>query len=253
MGPRENVKPWTALRIWVGGFFVLLVGLMFSLWFIPVAFLGFKRLARTLHPLWAKATLVCLGAKLTTEGIERLPQTGFIAAATHHSLMDTFTYPAVIGPETCYLGKEELSRRPIFATSFRLLDNVFVERDAGEKALDLILEHVQNLPPTHNIFIHPEGSRGPEGKVRPLTPGIVKLAIETQKPIVPMVSLGGEPLWPKGFIFPLPGPVSIVIGEPIDTKDWKLETYGTHLDALRKELHQLLKSGGSPTRAEVQS
>jgi len=251
MGPRDKVNPFITFRIWMGGFLVMVVGLVFSFWFIPLAFLGFKKLARTLHPLWAKATLACLGARLSTKGLERLPKTGFIAAATHHSLMDTFTYPAVIGAETCYLGKEELSRRPIFSTSFRLLDNVFVERDAGEKALDQILEHIQKLPKTHNIFIHPEGSRGPEGKVRPLTPGIVKLAIETQKPIVPMVSLGGEPLWPKGFIFPLPGPVSILVGEPIDTQDWKLETYGTHLDALRKALHQLIKSGGNTISMEV--
>ena len=127
-----------------------------------------------------------------------------------------------------------------------------MERDAGEKALDKILEHVEKLPKNHNIFIHPEGSRGPEGKVRPPTPGIVKLAIETQKPIVPMVSLGGEPLWPKGFIFPVPGPVSIVIGEPIATDQWKLESYGTHLDALRKALHQLLKNGGNQNSADVQ-
>jgi len=252
MSQQPKVNPLMSLRIWTGGILVMLVGFLFSFWFIPVAGLGFKKLARKLHPLWAQATLLCLGARLTTEGLSHLPKTGFIAAATHHSLMDTFTYPAVIGAETCYLGKEELNRRPIFSTVFRLLDNVYVERDAGEKALDQILAHIQNLPPTHNVFIHPEGTRGPEGRVRPLTPGIIKLAIETKKPIVPMVSLGGEPLWPKGSIFPFPGPVSIVIGQPIETKNWTLESYGTHLDALRKTLHQLMQSGANTTQVKVE-
>jgi 1-acyl-sn-glycerol-3-phosphate acyltransferase len=245
MSPTQKVSPLITFRVWVGGILVMLVGLIFSLWFIPVAGLGFKKLARKLHPLWAKATVACLGAKLTCHGLKHLPSEGFIAAATHHSLMDTFTYPAVIGPETCYLGKQELSRRPIFSQCFRLLENVFVERDAGEKALEIIVAHIQALPPTHNLFIHPEGTRGPEGRVRPLTPGIIKLAIETQKPIVPMVSLGGEKLWPKGALFPLPGHVSIVVGEPIDTRNWTLETYGTHLDHLRKTLHELMKTGAN--------
>ncbi len=243
MTQRDKINPLLTIRIWLGGVMVLLVGLVFAFWFIPVAFLGFKRLARTLHPLWARMTLGCLGARLHTQGLEKLPADGFIAAATHHSLMDTFTYPAVIDAETCYVGKQELSRRPVFSWCFRLLDNVFVERSDGEKALELIIEHVHQLPPGHNIFIHPEGKRGPEGRVRPLTPGIIKLAIETQKPIVPMVSLGGEPLWPKGTIFPAPGDVSIVVGSPIPTLDWKLETYGKHLDEIRKSLHQLMVTG----------
>ena len=240
MTEKQNVGTLLRVRIWFGGAMVIAVGVVFSFWFIPVAALGFKRLARCLHPLWAKMTLWCLGAKLKTEGLENLPGNGFIAAATHHSLMDTFTFPAVIGPETCYLGKEELSRRPIFSWSFRLLDNVFVERSAGEKALNAILAHVRTLPLGHNIFIHPEGTRGPEGRVRPLTPGIVKLAIETRKPIVPMVSWGGEVLWPKGTVLPLPGAVDLVVGKPISTESWSLESYGKHLDELRIELHRLM-------------
>lgn len=242
MADKQKASPLLRVRIWAGGVMVVLIGVVFSFWFIPIAALGFKRLARCLHPLWAKLTLLCLGAQLKTEGLSNLPDGGFIAAATHHSLMDTFTYPAVIGPETCYLGKEELSRRPIFSWSFRLLENVFVERDAGERALKFILDHVQTLPPTHNVFIHPEGTRGPEGRVRPLTPGIVKLAVATQKPIVPMISLGGECLWPKGTFLPIPGTVHLIVGTPIPTETWTIESYGSHLDELRKALHTLMIS-----------
>jgi len=229
------------VRVFLGGMMTLGVGVIFSLWFIPVAMLGFKRLARTLHPAWAKLTLRCLGARLEARGLEHLPKGGFIAAATHHSLMDTVTYPAVIGPETCYLGKAELSRRPLFSQSFRLLDNVFVERGDGERALELVLEHVRTLPPTHNVFIHPEGTRGPEGRVRPLTPGVVRLAVETRKPIVPMISTGGEALWPKGELLPVPGPVKIIVGAPLSTDGWSMDTYGAHLDEIRMALHRLMK------------
>ena len=241
MGHGGERSGWRRVRVALGGVMTLGVGVIFSLWFIPVALLGFKRLARTLHPVWAKLTLGCLGVRLEALGLEHLPKGGFIAAATHHSLVDTVTYPAAIGPETCYLGKAELSRRPIFAQSFRLLDNVFVERGDGERALEVVLEHVRTLPPTHNVFIHPEGSRGPEGRVRPLTPGVVRLAVETRKPIVPMISTGGEALWPKGELLPVPGPVKIIVGLPLSTEGWTMETYGVHLDEVRMALHRLMK------------
>ncbi|MED5463322.1 MAG: lysophospholipid acyltransferase family protein [Myxococcota bacterium] len=231
---------WMKARVGAGGVLTMVVGLLFSLWFIPVASLGFKRLARRLHPCWAWATLRCLGARLETQGLEHLPEGGFIAAATHHSLMDTVTYLAVLPPETCYLGKAELSRRPVFAQSFRLMENIFVDREDGERALEKILEHVQTLPASHNIFLHPEGTRGPEGRVRPLTPGVINLAVQTRKPIVPMISTGGEALWPKGALLPLPGPVAIIVGEPISTTDWSMESYGAHLDELRGALHKLM-------------
>lgn len=240
MAQQGEISGWTKVRMGIGGVLVMGVGGLFSLWFIPVASLGFKRLARRLHPAWARITLWCLGARLRARGVEQLPEGGFIAAATHHSLMDTITYPAVIGAETCYLGKAELSRRPVFSRCFRLLDNVFVDRDQGEHALELILEHVGSLPPSHNVFIHPEGTRGPEGRVRPLTPGIIKVAVLTRKPIVPMISTGGEALWPKGALLPVPGRVEIVIGEPISTEEWSMDTYGAHLDELRGALHGLI-------------
>jgi 1-acyl-sn-glycerol-3-phosphate acyltransferase len=240
MAHKGEMSWWMKARVGAGGVLTMAVGLLFSLWFIPVASLGLKRLARSLHPCWARVTLWCLGTRLRAQGLEHLPEGGFIAAATHHSLMDTVTYLAVLPPETCYLGKAELSRRPIFSQSFRLLENIFVDRDDGERALEVILEHVQTLPASHNVFLHPEGTRGPEGRVRPLTPGIINLAVQTRKPIVPMISIGGEVLWPKGAPLPQPGPVEIVVGEPLSTAHWSMETYGAHLDEIRGALHRLM-------------
>ena len=106
-------------------------------------------------------------------------------------------------------------------------------------ALSELVSHIQGLPPQHIVFIHPEGTRGPEGSARPLKLGIVYLACETQKPVVPIVSLGGERMWPKGVSLPDPGHISIHIGQPIATEAWRADTAEEHLREVRDGLDDL--------------
>ena len=168
--------------------------------------------ARSIMPVWGKGVLLCFGTRFSVTGQEYLPSGNFIAAVSHHSLLDTFIYPAILPPETCYIAKSELSRLPIFSRAFRLMGNIFVRRGEGMVALSELIRHVQSLPPHHTVFIHPEGTRGSEGSARPLKPGIVYLACETQKSVVPIVSLGGNRMWPKGGSLPDPGHISIHVG-----------------------------------------
>ena len=195
--------------------------------------------ARSIMPVWGKGVLLCFGTRLSVTGQENLPSGNFIAAVSHHSLLDTFIYPAILPPETCYVAKSELSRLPIFSRAFRLMGNTFVHRGKGMGALSKLIRHVQSLPPHHTVFIHPEGTRGPEGNARPLKPGIVYLACETHKSVVPIVSLGGDRMWPKGVPLPNPGHISIHVGQPIMTDTWQIDTVEMHLEEVLSGLNDL--------------
>ena len=195
--------------------------------------------ARTIMPVWGRGVLLCFGTRLSVSGLELLPSSNYIAAVSHHSLLDTFIYPAILSPETCYIAKHELSKLPIFSRAFRLLGNAFVRRGDGMTALSELMRHTQGLPPQHTVFIHPEGTRGPEGSARPLKLGVVCLACETQKPVVPIVSVGGQRMWPRGVSLPDPGHVLIHIGQPIATGAWRVDTAEAHLREVKCGLDDL--------------
>ena len=199
-------------------------------------------------PLWGKGFLRCFGVRLAVHGRKLLPAEGLIVAASHHSLLDTFIYPAILDPKSCYVAKSELARIPLFATAFRLLGNVFVERGGDKSSRETLLRHVEALPPGFSVFIHPEGTRGLEGKVRPMKAGIVHLACQTRQAIIPMVCLGGARLWPRGVDLPSRGNVSIYVGAPIVTEGWHADRAEEHLAELAAAMDDLFEtaSGSSP-------
>ena len=225
-----------SIRKWCGAFGAIGWSVLCALVMTGLAAVGQTIRARAIMPIWGKGVLLCFGTRFSVSGLEQLPSSNFITAVSHHSLLDTFIYPAILPPETCYIAKSELSRLPIFSRAFRLLGNAFVRRGEGRGALSELVTHVQGLPPQHTVFIHPEGTRGPEGCARPLRLGVISLACETQKPVVPIVSLGGERMWPKGVSLPDPGHISIHIGQPIATEAWRTDTAEEHLREVRDGL-----------------
>ena len=67
----------------------------------------------------------------------------------------------------------------------------------------------------YSRLVFPEGTRAPDGKIAPFKPGIGLLARELGLPVVPVYLDGLYGILPKGRTLPRPGPVRVIVGEPL--------------------------------------
>jgi 1-acyl-sn-glycerol-3-phosphate acyltransferase len=69
-----------------------------------------------------------------------------------------------------------------------------------------------------SLFVFPEGRRTLDGELGPFLSGAAYLAIRAQVPLVPMALSGVYELLPIHTRHFYPGPLTLKVGEPIETK-----------------------------------
>jgi 1-acyl-sn-glycerol-3-phosphate acyltransferase len=73
--------------------------------------------------------------------------------------------------------------------------------------------------------------------------GAFKIAMRAGVPIVPVTILGTRKNLPKGSLAPRPGRVDVIIGEPIETRDYTDKQLHELMARTRKAIEMNLESG----------
>jgi 1-acyl-sn-glycerol-3-phosphate acyltransferase len=155
-----------------------------------------------------------VGFRLRAVGAERVPrQGGLLLAANHLSMLDPALIGAVMPRELDYMAKTELFRVPGFGGLIRRLNAHPVDRSGSDSAaLRLAL---RLLGAGRALLVFPEGTRGPEGQLRPAQPGTGMLAALSAVPVVPVYIQGSGRALPRGAVLPRPVRVTVTIGTPL--------------------------------------
>lgn len=131
-----------------------------------------------------------MGWRVTVEGEEHLKSAApCIIAANHQSNWDVFTYVPVLPSNTIVLGKKELGWLPFFGLIFRGSDNILIDRKHRRHAMESLIEAKKALiEKNYSIWVFPEGTRN-RGKtlLLPFKRGAFHMAIQAQRPLVPIV------------------------------------------------------------------
>lgn len=184
-------------------------------------------IARDVEPLyWVAATLSISGVrlagiKIVEVGKEKLaPGQNYIFMSNHVSNLDP-PIEIPIAPGRCsVLVKKELFRIPIFGTGMKMGKLVPVDRSNREAAIDSVRAAVAVLQEGLHMYIYPEGTRSPDGRLLPFKKGPFHLAMESGVPVVPVTILGSQEAWPKKRFLLRPGTVTVVYHSPIDPKQY---------------------------------
>ncbi|HWP66139.1 MAG TPA: lysophospholipid acyltransferase family protein [Candidatus Limnocylindria bacterium] len=157
-----------------------------------------------------------LGVQVTVRGAEHLATGGpFVLTPNHQSHLDILTLLGFLPGRTRFAAKREMWRHPIVAAVLDTLDMVPIDRDNPEVAI-AALERTD--PTAGSLVIFPEGTRSRDGRLREFKKGAFVLAIRAGLPVVPVVCRGTRRLMPRGSrLVVVPGPVEIVVEEPIPT------------------------------------
>jgi 1-acyl-sn-glycerol-3-phosphate acyltransferase len=170
---------------------------------------------------WARFHIWLLGAlcglRYRIEGREHLPPRTAIVLAKHQSSWETLAFQQIFPPQVWVL-KRELLWVPFFGWGLKMLDPIAIDRGAGRKAIQQIIEQGrQRLESGRWVVVFPEGTRVAPGHQKRFGVGGAVLAAETGHPVVPVAHDAGH-YWPRRGFLKKPGTVRVVIGPPIESR-----------------------------------
>lgn len=188
---------------------------------------------------WIRITLAWLklscGLGYEVEGLENIPDKGFIVMSKHSSTWETIALQLWFGPMV-WVVKRELIWVPFFGWGLKALNAIAINRGTGRKAIkQLVEEGRKRMDQGRIVMLFPEGTRVMPGQYKPFKLGGAILAQKTGYSILPIAHNAGE-FWPRHSWVKWPGTVKVKIGPPIEpgdrkpndiiqqVEDWILET-----------------------------
>lgn len=174
---------------------------------------------------------------LEVRGVEHIPKSGpFLLASTHHSNLDPVAVGSACPRRLRFLAKRELFSNRAFGWLISALGAIPLPR--GEVGMAAMKEALKVLSRGEGLLIFPEGTRGPEGAIRPLQEGVAFLALKASVPVVPCLIRGSSFAMPRGSSFVRPFRIRVLFGKPLYPVEG--ESRSSFLYRLRCALEELL-------------
>ena len=174
-------------------------------WFLDVSRVG----------LWLGARALF---RIRYQGVEHVPRSGPVLVTPNHvSYMDPVIVSIPIRRPLHYLTLEEFFHVPAFGPLIRWLrafpvDNSGVDSRAMRRGIRI-------LRAGEPLMIFPEGRRSVDGRPGRFVPGVFRLGLVAEVPVVPVTIAGGFEAWPIHRRLPRPHPVTITFHPAITGKD----------------------------------
>lgn len=186
---------------------VLLFPLPFRIRYAPARFWG------VMNIWWLGKTC---GLRHEVEGLEHIVNLhSGIVLCKHQSTWETLALHLWFKPSAWVL-KRELLKVPFFGWGLALTDPIAIDRKAGRKAVEQLVEQGrERLRDNRWVIIFPEGTRIAAGKRGRYRIGGAALAVESASPVIPMAHNAGE-YWPRRGFIKHPGIIKVRIGPAID-------------------------------------
>ena len=137
------------------------------------------------------------GIHVRVEGVENIPPGACVFVSNHASNADPAIVPA-IPRRIALLAKNEIFRIPIFSIAMRQAGLVSVDRSNKEAAAASVDTAIERLKAGLSFFVFAEGTRSPDGRLRPFKKGPFVMAIRAGVPVVPVSLIGTQNLMRKG-------------------------------------------------------
>lgn len=209
---------------------ILLFPLAVAIWAVTVPF---DRRLRILH--W----FTCFWASLYTwlnpawpvriEGRQHVrPDEAYVMVANHLSLLDILVLFRLF-THYKWVSKIENFRVPFIGWNMSL--NRYIKLRRGDRAsvVQMMKACRETLDQGNSIMMFPEGTRSPTGRMRAFKTGAFELALEAQRPILPIVIQGTADALPKrGFVLRGRHPITVSILPEIPFESFR----GTNVETL---------------------
>ncbi len=216
---------------------VLVVALVLIFFWLPVN----QRYA--IGSSWAKMNMHFLrwfcNLNYQIKGKENIPAEASLVISNHQSTWETLSFQHFL-PNQLWVMKKELFRIPIFGWGLALMDPIAIDRSAGKKAIDQIVEQgEEKLNQNRWVVVFPEGTRISPGVESKFKMGAFVFASRISHLVLPIAHNAGE-FWPKHSFIKYPGTITVSIGKPFNGKDMDSSEIKKKVEKwIREELEEI--------------
>jgi len=189
-----------------------------------------------------------LGVRTRVRHRERLAESRPAIYVTNHtSTLDVLIAMWLCPVGGCGTAKKEIARIPFFGWAYWLSGHLLIDRGDREGAIAALAATAEFVRRHRlSIWIWPEGTRSRDGRLLSFRKGFVHLAIATGLPVVPVVLHGAHQRVPGRSFTLIPGELEVEVLEPIDTRSWKPETVGEHVEQAHAVFSRALRPAQRP-------
>ena len=183
--------------------------------------------------IWG-ARVIC-GVKARLHGVENLPDSPVVLLPKHQSTWETFAFPGLMPHPLAYVFKRELLYIPFFGWAMSRMDMIHIDRSKRAEAWNRVAEQGRRfMAMGHWVIMFPEGTRIARGQRGSYKSGGTRLAIATERPVLP-VAVTSARCWPRKSFVLRPGFIDVSIGKPIPST-------GRNADELMREVEEWIET-----------
>ncbi len=135
--------------------------------------------------------------------------------SNHESYLDPPLLMGAIPVPAVYIAKRGVKWMPFVGWAAWVGGMIFIDRGNSKKAALSMGNAAEEIRRGKNVVIFPEGTRSKNGRVGTFKKGGFRLAAEAGVPIVPLATVGGWDVLPKGTLTPKPGTIHVVFGNAV--------------------------------------
>ncbi len=173
---------------------------------------------------WSRHTLRLAGVRVEVRGAEILARNRpAVLAANHTSAMDIYAVCANVPVPYRMVAKAELFRIPLFGAALLRAGFVPLQRRPSRKDLQAIERVREDLAKGAIVCFFPEGTRSPDGRLRPFKTGAFVLAIREGIPVIPVAIHGAYRVQRRGSLLIRPATIVFEVLPPIPTAGRELD------------------------------
>ena len=188
--------------------------------------------------IWG-AKVIC-GVHARLHGIENLPDSPVVLLSKHQSTWETFAYPGLMPHPLCYVFKRELLYIPFFGWAMARMDMIHIDRSKRAEAWNLVAAQGREfMNKGHWVIMFPEGTRAARGARGNYKSGGTRLAIQTERPVLP-IAVTSARCWPRKSFVLRPGVIDVSIGKPIPSTGRQPDELMREVETwIEAEMHRL--------------
>ncbi len=210
--------PLGIMLTFITGWSVVLVAMVWSS----------KAANRYVGASWGRLLCWLTPVRVTVEGIENAdPSRTYVVVCNHQSQYDILLVYGWLKLDLKWVLKQELRKVPGVGIGSEKAGHIFVERGNPEQTKKAVSEALEDIGGGVGILFFAEGTRSPDGKLRPFKKGAFRVATSQQLPILPITIVGTREIQRPRSMMICPGRVRMVIHPAIEMSNEK-ETCSIH-------------------------